>query len=96
MLLALAQDPRARVAELARTVGIAERSTYRILRDLERAGFIVRERHGRLNSYRVDAGRRLGEPAVGDERVAGLLALVPAPQERGGDSCSSRRPARSG
>jgi predicted ArsR family transcriptional regulator len=45
-------DVTARVA--AQRLGITERSVRRILRDLEREGYIEHQRKGRLNSYRLN------------------------------------------
>jgi len=58
VLLCLAQDPDVRVRDVAEHVGITERATLRILHDLVLAGYVVAERVGRRNHYRL----RLGEP----------------------------------
>lgn len=76
VLLCIARDPGARLRDIAASVGITERSVFGIVSDLAMAGYIVKEKGGRRNRYRVEAhlpvpesvGRRL---AIGD-----LLALL--------------------
>jgi len=78
VLLALAKDPEARVADLAVAAGLTERAVYRILADLQDAGYVAREKTGRRNRYRVDRELPLREPVVEDELVHDLLALIRA------------------
>ena len=54
MFLALADDPEIRVADLARKVGVTERTAYRLLGDLNTWGYVRRVRVGRRNHYEVD------------------------------------------
>ncbi len=44
VLLAVARDPEATVAELAQAAEITERSAYRMIADLQRAGYVRRRR----------------------------------------------------
>ena len=53
-LLAVADDPEIRVADLARKVGVTERKAYRLLGDLNTWGYLRRVRVGRRNHYEVD------------------------------------------
>jgi DNA-binding transcriptional ArsR family regulator len=76
VLLALARDPDGRVADLATAARISERATYRILADLERAGYVVRERDGRRNRYLVNGELPLGDPLIEDDRIADLVELL--------------------
>ena len=46
-----------------------------ILRDLEAAGYVTKERVGRRNEYRLDAGRYLRHPAESTVPVTSLLNL---------------------
>jgi DNA-binding transcriptional ArsR family regulator len=77
VLLYLGCNSDARVSELAAATQITERAAYRILDDLEEAGYITRERQGRRNHYRLNAELPLEDPVVEDRRVADLLALLP-------------------
>jgi len=76
VLLYLSCNPDARVSQLAAAAQITERATYRILDDLEGAGYITRDRQGRRNHYRLNAELPLADPVVEDRRVADLLALL--------------------
>ena len=53
-LLAVADDPEIRVADLARKVGVTERTAYRLLGDLNAWGYVRRIRVGRRNHYDVN------------------------------------------
>jgi sugar-specific transcriptional regulator TrmB len=75
VLLAVARDPEATVTELARAAGITERSAYRILADLQRAGYVLRQKAGRQNRYDVNPALPLRDPTVEKELVSDLLRL---------------------
>jgi DNA-binding IclR family transcriptional regulator len=76
VLLAVAQRPHARVREIAAAAGITERYAYRILRDLEDAGYVERTRQGRGNLYRVHPELALGDPVVEENSLRELLRLI--------------------
>jgi DNA-binding transcriptional regulator LsrR (DeoR family) len=75
LLLALAQDPNATVAELAEAVEITERSAYRMLADLQKEGYVRRRKNGRHNSYEINSNLPLRDPTVGNGLVSDLLRL---------------------
>jgi DNA-binding transcriptional ArsR family regulator len=75
VLLAVAADPDLRVKEIAEVADITERYAYRVLSDLEEAGFVHRVRRGRCNRYRVNAELALGDPVVEEQSIRGLLRL---------------------
>jgi predicted HTH transcriptional regulator len=76
VLFAAARDPRATVAELAAAAEITERSAYRILSDLQHAGYIQRQKLGRQNAYKINPSLPLRDPTVENECVGDLLTLV--------------------
>lgn len=76
VLLAVACNPEASVVEIADTVEITERSAYRVLADLQQAGYVRRSRKGRQNRYEINRALPLGDPAVGNGLVGDLLKLV--------------------
>ena len=76
VLLCLARDPSQRQRDLADQVGITERATQVILGDLERSGYLRRERVGRRNRYVLDLDRPLRHPLEAHRSVRTLLALV--------------------
>ena len=76
ILLAVARDPAATVAELAASVAITERSAYRILADLQDAGYVRRLKRGRQNAYEINSNMPLRDPTVENECVRDLLNLL--------------------
>jgi DNA-binding IclR family transcriptional regulator len=93
VLLAVARDPDARVAGLAGATQLSERVVYRVLADLERSGYVMREKRGRCNRYRVSPGLRLTATAAGVDIASDLLALVSLGrrEEAHGRRCGSDR-----
>jgi hypothetical protein len=76
VLFAVARDPEATVAQLAGAAEITERSAYRILGDLQQAGYVRRRKVGRHNTYEINPALPLGDPTVENETVRDLLRLV--------------------
>jgi hypothetical protein len=60
--------------EIADDVGITERRTTMIIRDLEQAAYIEKMKNGRRNIYRIDPDAPL-VPRLSDTAVGDLLAL---------------------
>ena len=83
VLVCLALDPQARLRDVAASVGITERAVQKIVGDLEAAGIVVRERHGRRNHYRLDGSAPLRHPLTAHRSVGTLLSLL---VERAGSS----------
>ena len=76
VLLCISRDPGSRLRDIADTVGITERSAFGIVSDLAAAGYIVKEKGGRRNSYRVEAHLPLPESADRRLAIGDLLALL--------------------
>jgi hypothetical protein len=76
VLLTVARHPEATVAEVARAARITERSAYRMLADLQQAGYVRRRKVGRHNSYEIDPKLPLRDPILENELVGDLIALV--------------------
>ena len=76
VMVCLAQDPDARLRDVALSVGITERAVQKIVSDLEQAGVIVRERAGRRNSYRLNLDVPLRHALESHQTVGVLLSLV--------------------
>jgi MarR family len=83
VLLAVARTPDATVAQLADAAEITERSAYRILADLQRAGYVRRRKFGRHNVYEINPTLPLRDPTVENECVRDLLSLVADPDTEG-------------
>jgi uncharacterized membrane protein len=77
VLVCVAHDSGIRLRDIAAAVGITERATHRILSELVEEGYVVRERHGRRNRYRVKPELPLRHPLV-QEREVGELLKVPS------------------
>ncbi|TKJ29188.1 winged helix-turn-helix domain-containing protein [Blastococcus sp. CCUG 61487] len=75
VLLAVAADPDARVAELAAGVGISARATLSILRDLEQGGYLTRTRRGRRTHYEVRRHQPFRHPRMEHHEVDELLTI---------------------
>jgi DNA-binding transcriptional ArsR family regulator len=85
VLLAVAQAPNARVREIAAATDITERYAYRVLRDLEDAGYVERRREGRCNLYRIHRELALGDPIVEDHSLWEFLRLIETSEGEGAD-----------
>lgn len=75
VLLAVAREPDARVADIAAGVGVSARAALSILGDLEGAGYLQRSRVGRRNHYEVCRGRPFRHPAAAGRDVDQLLTI---------------------
>ncbi len=75
LLVAISRRPRARIRDLAEEIGITERAAQLILRDLEGAGYIIKEKVGRRNEYTVEPDAHLRHPAESSVAVRSLLGL---------------------
>lgn len=76
VLIHIAEEPAARMRDIADRVGITERAVQRIVRELEEAGYIERLKEGRRNHYRVTASQPLRHPIERHVKTSALLALV--------------------
>jgi DNA-binding transcriptional ArsR family regulator len=75
-LVCIARDPGVRLREIADVLGVTERRAFGIVNDLAEAGYVVKEKDGRRNRYRIQHHLplrvRVGrEPTIGE--VLGLL-----------------------
>ncbi|WP_344983961.1 winged helix-turn-helix domain-containing protein [Deinococcus rubellus] len=76
VLLCLSRRPDATLRQVAADVGITERAVQRIVRDLEDAGILIRQRVGRRNTYKIEANRPLRHPLDAHQNVRALLDLM--------------------
>ena len=75
VLVAIHEQPDARLRDIAARVGISERAVQLIVHDLEQAGYVVKERSGRRNHYTVTKGLHLRHPAERESSIDDLLAI---------------------
>ncbi len=76
VLIVLSQSPNVVLREVAVRVGITERAVQRIVQDLEDGGFLVREKIGRQNHYRVNDTLPLRHPIESHRNIGDLLSLI--------------------
>jgi DNA-binding MarR family transcriptional regulator len=76
VLLCIAHDPGVRLRDIAARLDITERSAYGIVTDLTRAGYIVKEKDGRRNRYRIQTHLPLPESTRQERTVGDVLALL--------------------
>jgi DNA-binding IclR family transcriptional regulator len=88
-LLFIANDPEARLRDVAAALDVTERTAYGIVVDLTEGGYVVKERDGRRNRYHIQDHLPLRD-AISRERTIGevLDLLVDARQ---GDGTRARR-----
>jgi len=77
VLLCIANDPDARLRDIADSVGITVGSAQRIVADLIEGGFVERTREGRRNRYVVNRDSpMLRHAAQNGQQIGGLLELL--------------------
>jgi hypothetical protein len=76
VLLRIAQDPDARLRDIAAAVGITERSAFGIITDLTAAGYVVKHKDGRRNRYQIQKHLPLPEPASQEPALGDVLAVL--------------------
>ena len=80
VLLCVSQDSGIRLRDIAAAVGITERTAHRILSELVEDGYVLRERHGRRNRYKVKPDLPLRHPLVREREVGELLDVLGRPE----------------
>ncbi len=78
VLLSLAADPDARLRDIAERVGITERATQLIVKDLATDGYVTKEKVGRRNRYAITPGRTFRHPAESGVGLDELLRIFSA------------------
>ena len=76
VLTCIANDPGARLREIADAVGITERAAHRIVSELVEEGYVLREREGRRNRYEIVSELPLRHPLVQQREVGDLLKVL--------------------
>lgn len=81
VLICLARYPDAVLRDVSQWVGITERATQKIIKDLVDCRMLQRHREGRCNRYRINFGQSLRHPLERDHTVGDLLAMFLPPEE---------------
>jgi DNA-binding MarR family transcriptional regulator len=75
-LLCIAHDPGSRLRDISARLGITERRAFGIVTDLTDAGYILKEKDGRRNRYRIQNELPIPE-SIGRQRTIGeILELL--------------------
>jgi|SRR5580658_5150669 DNA-binding transcriptional ArsR family regulator len=76
VLVCIAHDPGVRLRDIATTLGITERSAFGIVTDLTTAGYVVKDKDGRRNRYRIQAHLPLREGIGRELTIGDVLDLL--------------------
>jgi len=75
-LLLIANDPDARLRDIAASLDVTERTAHGLVADLTKAGYVVKTKDGRRNRYAIQEHLPLPDP-IGRERTIGeVLELL--------------------
>jgi DNA-binding IscR family transcriptional regulator len=84
-LLCIADNPDARIRDIAASLGITERRTHGIVTDLTDAGYLIKTKEGRRNRYEVQSHLPIPEPTPRERAIGDVLDLLggrPDPDEK--------------
>ena len=76
VLVCLAENPDARLRDVAERVGITERTALRMVTQLEQSGILMRLKDGRRNSYIINPSERLRHPIEEHCTIGELLRTI--------------------
>jgi DNA-binding IclR family transcriptional regulator len=76
VLIHIARNPHATLREIGAKTKLTERTVYKIVRDLEDDGYIVKRRDGRRNVYAMNEAGVLGHRLFGSLTVAQLVEML--------------------
>ena len=78
VLLCIARDPAVRLRDLAASLNMTERSAHGIVTDLAEAGYVIKLKQGRRNSYQVQTQVPVSVHGGRGPAVGELLTLFAA------------------
>jgi DNA-binding Lrp family transcriptional regulator len=81
VLAVIARGPRRTAREIGDVVGITERATHKIIKDLVEAGYITKMKAGRQNNYRIHPNVPLKDD-VSDTAIGELLVTLGAMRKK--------------
>jgi DNA-binding transcriptional ArsR family regulator len=77
-LLFIANDPNARLRDLAAALDVTERTAFGIVVDLTEAGYVVKQKEGRRNRYQIQGHLPLPDTISRKRTIGELLDLLVA------------------
>ena len=72
----LGHNPRSTARDIADHVGVTERTTYKVISDLAKEGYIERRKDGRRNVYRLNPELPLRHHTIEEIMVSELLEAL--------------------
>jgi DNA-binding transcriptional ArsR family regulator len=84
VLFQLGAKPNATIRRLSTELGLTERTVYRIIRDLEGAEMVSRQRVGRRNTYSLNPDACLRHPTLSHLPLSRLFAAFSEVAETAG------------
>ena len=82
-LACIAHDPGVRIRDIAAALGITERSAFGFVTDLITAGYVLKDKEGRRNRYRIQVHVPLRRDTDRNQTVGELLAVLVDTKARG-------------
>lgn len=76
VIVLIAANPLVLQRVIAEQIGITERAVQRIVADLEKGGYLIRQRDGRSNRYEVQLELKLCDPMCGHVSLGDFIALL--------------------
>src|SRR3972149_1787438 len=76
VLCIIAQQPRITTREISATIGITEKATRNIIKDLEADDYVTKKREGRRIKYRIDPDMPLRDETQQDKAIGDLLGIL--------------------
>src|SRR5678816_1268188 len=89
-LLFIAHSPDARLRDLAAALDVTERTAFGIVVDLTEAGYVLKEKDGRRNRYRIQEHLPLHDSISRERTIGEMLDLLVEPKKQ-----PASRPRRS-
>jgi DNA-binding IclR family transcriptional regulator len=75
-LVCIAQDPGVRLREMAVALDITERSAFGIVTELVGAGYVVKDKEGRRNRYRIQEHLPLRDSVARERTIGEILDVL--------------------
>ena len=76
VLTYIAKHRQSTTREIASAIKITEWTVYRIIADLEKGGYIERQKVGRRNVYQINPSINLRHETISDVKVGDLLKIL--------------------
>ncbi|GAA3699829.1 hypothetical protein GCM10022204_15600 [Microlunatus aurantiacus] len=75
-LVCIANDPGARLRDVAAQLGITDRRAHGIITDLVESGYVIKTKDGRRNQYQVRVDLPIPDPPPTGRKIGEVLELL--------------------